>query len=216
MSTSGSPLIVGIGGTTRPGSSSEQALKISLMAAEREGARTVAFTSASLMLPLYDPTQAARSPEATFLVDQIRVCDGVIISSPGYHGIVSGLIKNALDYIEDLRDDTRPYLHNRAMGCIVCAYGWQAIGSTLASLRAVAHALRAWPTPFGAGINSTNKLFDSNGACLDPVVESQLQLVGKQVCELARMHKADEPGSPAAEPAKASAPAVTLPVGAAI
>ena len=42
--------------------------------------------------------------------------DGLIIATPSYHGGVSGMIKNALDYIEALRDDARPYLHGRAVG----------------------------------------------------------------------------------------------------
>jgi len=57
-----------------------------------------------------------------------------------YHGSLSGLIKNALDSLEPLRDDVRPYLDGRAVGCIVVADGWQACGSALASLRGIVHA----------------------------------------------------------------------------
>lgn len=46
------PLILGIGGTTRPGSSSERALSVSLRAAERDGAQVGLIDGPSLMLPL--------------------------------------------------------------------------------------------------------------------------------------------------------------------
>jgi len=36
-----------------------------------------------------------------------------------------------MDYLEDLRGDARPYLDDRAVGCIVCAHSWQATGSML-------------------------------------------------------------------------------------
>jgi FMN reductase len=36
------------------------------------------------------------------LVEAVRGADGIIIAAPGYHGTVSGLVKNALDYLEDL------------------------------------------------------------------------------------------------------------------
>jgi FMN reductase len=179
------PLIVGLGGTPRPGSSSECALRMSLAAAERAGAETVMVCGRDLMLPIYDPTISERSDGTRRLVSLLGKSDGIIVSSPGYHGSISGLVKNAIDYAEDLRDDTRPYLEGRAVGCIVCAYGWQATGTTLVGLRTIVHALRGWPTPFGATINSAVTKFTEECACLDPTVEKQLHFLGRQVVEFA-------------------------------
>lgn len=69
-----------------------------------------------------------------------------LIWAAAHHGSVSGLIKNALDYIEDTTKEERVYLEGRTVGCIACAYGWQATGSTLNALRTIVHALRGWPT----------------------------------------------------------------------
>jgi FMN reductase len=87
----------------------------------------------------------------------MRAADCVVIGTPGYHGGMSGLIKNALDHLEMLRDDDRPYLDGRAVGVIVTASGWQACGTTLVSVRSAIHALRGWPTPFGVTVNSTEQ-----------------------------------------------------------
>lgn len=179
------PFVVGIGGTTRAGSSSETALRTALAAAAGEGAATRIFAGADLDFPMYAPERPERSPAARAFTDAIRQADAVIIASPGYHGSVSGLIKNALDYLEDLRGDPRPYLDGRAVGCIACAYGWQAGGSTLSALRSIVHALRGWPTPFGAAINSAAPVFE-NGACVDQDVLAQLTLVGRQAVQFVR------------------------------
>jgi FMN reductase len=179
------PFVVGLGGTTRPGSSSECALRIALAAAESCGAETALLSGRDLSLAIYDPTQVERSEGARRLLSVLARCDGVILSTPGYHGSISGLVKNALDYIEDLRGDSRTYLDGRAVGCIVCAYGWQAGGTTLVSLRTIVHALRGWPTPLGVTINSAVTGFAENGTCLDSTVASQLQIVGRQVVEFA-------------------------------
>ena len=40
-----------------------------------------------------------RTNEATELVEAFRTCSGVIISSAAYHGSISGMLKNALDYL---------------------------------------------------------------------------------------------------------------------
>jgi FMN reductase len=180
------PLIVGIGGTLRPGSSTERAVALCLAAAAKAGARTTLVRGTDLLLPYYNPDDPSRTDQAKRFVALIQECDGLIIGSPGYHGSVSGLIKNALDYIEDLRSDERVYLDGRSVGCVATGAGWQSIGSTIAALRSVIHALRGWPSPLAAGINTATKVFDHDGNCLDQNIEQQLATVGRQVVEFSR------------------------------
>ncbi len=184
------PFIVGLGGTTRVGSSSEVALRFALRAAARAGARTAIIAGPELELPMYAPENTERSARAFELVDLLRQSHGVIVSSPGYHGSISGLIKNALDYVEDMRGDAASYFDGRAVGCVATANGWQATGSTLAALRSIVHALRGWPTPVGVAINSSLKVFDADGECQDAGIEKQLELMAQQVVEFARMRAA--------------------------
>jgi len=175
------PFIVGLGGTTRPGSTSERALQVALDRAAALGCETACFAGARLPTEMYDPARPERSEAARALVDALRRADGVIIATPAYHGGVSGLVKNALDFTEDLRAEARAYLQDRAVGCIVCAEGAQAMGSTLASLRAVVHALRGWPTPFGAALNSSSKPFGSADQAADPAALQACELVAGEV-----------------------------------
>lgn len=179
------PLIVGLGGTLSEASSSERALRYALDAAAAEGARTQLFTAEALDLPMYTVDRSRRTPAAVALVDALAEADGVIVATPAYHGGISGLVKNALDYIEDLRADDRPYLDGRAVGCIVCAYGWQATTTTLVSLRSTVHALRGWPTPLGVAINSSQTRFDDSGLVSDPRCAEQLSALGRQVIDFA-------------------------------
>jgi FMN reductase len=184
------PVILGIGGTTRPNSTSEAALNVCLRAAEAAGAVTERIVGADLALPLYHPDQSARSDGARALVDAFRRCDGIIVASPAYHGSVSGLIKNALDYAEDLRNDSRVYFDGLPSGLVACGAGWQAAVSTLHALRTIAHALRGWPTPLGSAINSTASIFDHSGYCVDDACASQLQEIGRQVARFSQMRSA--------------------------
>lgn len=193
MASSRAPFIVGLGGTTRAGSSSELVLRAVLAEVAGLGGETAIIAGPDLVLPLYAPEDPARDAKAQRMIDLLRRADGVIISSPGYHGSISGMIKNALDYIEDMRADPIVYLDNRAVGCIACAYGWQATGSVLAALRSIVHALRGWPTPMGIAVNSTGKLFDEGGGCIDPALAGQLSLMAAQVVGFARLHMPDRP-----------------------
>lgn len=181
------PLVVGIGGTIGGVSSTERALRIALDAAAAEGFRTRMFGGADMArLPLYDPRAAARTAEEQAFVDCVRRASAVIIASPGYHGSISGVVKNALDLLEETaRDTARPYLADMPVGLIATAYGWQATGSTIAALRSIVHALRGWPTPFAAAINTQLTRFDDEGGASDPAVIEQLRLVGRQVARFA-------------------------------
>ncbi len=190
-SPSAGPLIVGIGGTTRAGSTSERVLALALKAAEAKGARIEMFGGEHLArVPIFNPQEEAASPERDALVDAVRRADGLIIASPGYHGSVSGLVKNALDSLEALRDDARPYFDGRAVGVIVTVDGWQAAGATLGALRAIVHALRGWNTPMGVALNGaaardSGGLFDGQGRLADRRDAWQVQTMAEQVVDFA-------------------------------
>lgn len=134
---------------------------------------------------MYNALDSTRSDKATQLLACLRRADAVVVASPGYHGSVSGLVKNALDYIEDLRDEPRVYLDNKPMGCIAGAYGWQASVATLDQLRSIGHALRAWPTPFGVAINTADPVWNDRGELIDESVANQLELLAGQLLWLA-------------------------------
>jgi FMN reductase len=133
----------------------------------------------------YDPMVKTRTDSSLRLVQLLREADGIVIASPSYHGSIPGLLKNALDYTEDMRSDERPYFDGRAVGCVVCAEGIQAMGTTLFTLRSIVHALRGWPTPYSATINSSTKPFGPDGLLREEAVSAQLKTVAQQVVQFA-------------------------------
>ena len=179
------PFIVGIGGTTRPGSSSEQALSIALAKARDLGAETQLFGGKDLGLPLYDVDPIVMTDAARALIEALRRADGVIVSSPCYHGGVSGLVKNAIDFTEEMRADPRVYLDGRAIGIIGCGYGYQGPVAVVLQLRQIAHALRGWPTPLGVAINSAVVKF-TEGQCSEPAIDTQLGIMAGQTVDFAK------------------------------
>jgi FMN reductase len=172
--------IVGIGGTVNPGSTTEQALRLAAAQAGGEGAEVSIFGGEYLgTLPHYRGA-GHEADSGAELVEAVRNAHGLVIAAPGYHGTISGLVKNALDYLEDLAKDERPYLDGRAVGLIATAYGDQATMSTLLTLRSIVHALRGWPTPMGATIRTYHGLFSPDGECLEDRARLQLEMVGRQ------------------------------------
>jgi FMN reductase len=187
MSTeAGRKFIVGIGGTLRSNSSTERTVRGVLAHAASRGAEIQMFAGPDINLPMYEPGAQSVPKAAQNLIKALRRADGVVVGSPGYHGGISGLVKNALDYTEEMARDTNPYFTGRAIGCIATGAGWQGANSTLQALRGVAHALRGWPTSLGIAFNSREPLFNSNGEPINPDVNAQLELMAIQLTQFVR------------------------------
>jgi FMN reductase len=192
------PYILGVGGTTRPGSSTEKALALALRTLADDGCETRLFGGEFLAaLPHYESEAGQRTAHELEFLSAVRRADGVILATPAYHAGISGLVKNALDLIQDTARDPRPYLDGLAVGLVVTAYGWQATGATLGSLRSIVHALRGWPTPLGVTLNTSSPApFSSDGTCAEPRVAEQLSTMARQVASFARQTRpcGREPG----------------------
>lgn len=90
------PRLLGIAGALRVGSTNRKLV--------REAARLFGpaeFIEADLDLPLYDGDLEAEGipAEVTRLADQIAAADAVVISTPEYNSAMSGVLKNALDWV---------------------------------------------------------------------------------------------------------------------
>lgn len=101
------PKLVGLSGALRAGSTNRKLM--------REAARLFGpadFTELDLKLPLYDGDDESRDgvPDAVVaLAEAIKAADGVIISPPEYNKGISGVLKNALDWIS--RTKVGPWAH---------------------------------------------------------------------------------------------------------
>src|SRR5829696_2394997 len=119
--------IVGVGGPLRDGSAGLGALRQSLVAAEEAGAETELLDLRGLKLPFYEPAKPLEEygPEVERLVEAVREADGLLISTAAYHGTLAGVTKYALDFLQFLSEDKRPYLDGKVVGLISTAGGEQ-------------------------------------------------------------------------------------------
>lgn len=89
--------LLGICGSLRAGSYNRK-----LMLEARRVFDPAEFVDANLRLPLYDgDLEAAHGipPEVQLLADQIAAADAVVIAGPEYNKGLSGVLKNALDWV---------------------------------------------------------------------------------------------------------------------
>ncbi len=145
--------------------------------AEARGARTTLLTGDAIAFANFEPGSISGDANVEAFLAALRSADGIIIGSPGYHGTFSGMVKNALDHVELMSGDDRPYFHGMPVGLIATAAGWQAAVATLIGLRSITHALRGWPTPLGVAINT------AEGPDAIPEAEPQMAIMVGQMLD---------------------------------
>jgi len=143
-----------LGGSLRAGSVSEAVLHTCADLAAGHGARPTLHTAADLDLPLYRPGASRRPPAVHRLLESLRRADGLVVVTPTYHGGMSGLVKNALDYAEDLAADQPAYLDGKVVGAVAVGWSEHGTASAVAALRTTVHSLRGWVTPMAVGVNA--------------------------------------------------------------
>ena len=181
-------VVVGLGGSLRTPSRSLSALDVALDAAREAGANVHRFELHTLDLPLFVPGMPPPQSAKQY-VDAVFEADGLIWSSPMYHGTISGAFKNALDWLELLAKRDPPYLTDKVVGLISSAGGVQGL-QAVNTMEYVARSLRAFAIPLVVPI-AASTAFDERCEIVDERVANQLRRLGEEVAEICLRRRHD-------------------------
>lgn len=149
--------MVGLGGSLRERSYSGAALRAGMAMAAELGFATETLDLRLLELPMYVPEQAlADYPlecQASLrrYVSALRSADVMLWTTPAYHGAMSGVFKNAIDFMQLLAGDERPYLQGCAVGLLTLSDA-----SPLSGMANCVQELRAWLAPTRVTLDSAD------------------------------------------------------------
>lgn len=177
--------VVGLGGSLAEPSSSLAALKIALEGAAGAGAQVELLDIRELNLPMYVPGTKDIADSVQRLCEAVYEADGLLWSSPLYHGTISGSFKNALDWLDLLSDRQPPYLTDKVVGLISTAGGTQGL-QAVNTMEFIVRALRGWAVPLVIPIPQAWRVFDKEGHTHDEKIAEQLQALGREVSRAAR------------------------------
>jgi FMN reductase len=141
--------VLGISGSLRKDSRTDQALEIALQgAAMANGVDSDMLDLKSLALPLFDDREDVNTyPSSVFtLLNKVREADALIFATPVYQGTMSAAMKNVFDTLELLENDKHPWLQNKVVGLISVAGGEKNV-NTINDMQNVCRVLRAWILP---------------------------------------------------------------------
>lgn len=108
-----------------------------------------------------------------------RSADIMIWLTPLYHGGMTGVMKNAIDWLEITAKDSPAYLTNKVVAFTCWSAGNQAMQG-IHALDNVAKALRAWSLPYSIPMSSLD-MYENND--LSDVYKKKMNMLVELLCE---------------------------------
>lgn len=121
-------------------------------------------------LPLYDPDGTTEHEGARALAKLVAVADAVVLATPEYHGSVSGVLKNALDYLGTEHFDGKMVLSISSAGGAVGV-------SSLQHMQVIVRNVHGISCPEWISIGGDQRQFDAGGEPLHASVRSRVERV---------------------------------------
>lgn len=161
--------VLGVGSSLRNNASSTSALSVCLDFAKKQGAETRLLDLRQTRLPLFDPTSNQSIPEIKKAQDDVKWSDALILSTPDYHGSMSGAMKNFLDYFwAEFAGKTFGY---------ICASHEKGL-TAMDQMRTAVRQCYGWSVPYGVSINDADDLVDGK---ITLKLESRLDMLARDL-----------------------------------
>ncbi|MBD2043204.1 NADPH-dependent FMN reductase [Microcoleus sp. FACHB-672] len=153
--------IVGIAGSLRPQSYSHLALQAVSGRITALGAQMEILDLRQMQLPFCNGEKEYPDyPDVEKLRKAVSRADGLILSTPEYHGSPSGVIKNALDLM------SFDQLSDKVTG-LISVLGGQSNSNALNDLRVIMRWVHAWVIPEQIAIGQAWTAFGKDGKIVD-------------------------------------------------
>ncbi|WP_017812388.1 MULTISPECIES: NADPH-dependent FMN reductase [Paenibacillus] len=150
-----------IAGSTRPDASTTKLCHYIAKLLTEQGHEAEVFNLQEHALPLYGPGEAYGHEEVLKLAAAAKSADALVLATPEYHGSLSGVLKNALDFLNS------EYFNNKVVLSANSAGGLIGTASLL-HLQNIVRNLHGINCPEWISIGGSLREFNENG---DPVDE---------------------------------------------
>nr|WP_290227724.1 NADPH-dependent FMN reductase [Trichocoleus desertorum] len=169
---------VGIGGSLRADSHSYQALHVAAERVRSLGAEVEVIDLRTLNLPFCQGGQEEYLdyPDVARLRQAVQQADGLILSTPEYHGSLSGVLKNALDLLSFQQ------LSGKVTG-LISVLGGQSNSNALNDLRVIMRWVHAWVIPEQVAIGQAWSAFDQSGQLRDEKLSERFDKFAQSLVE---------------------------------
>ncbi len=177
--------IVAVSGSVRPGNFTAKALALAVDEVKKNGVAVEVADPTSMHLTM--PGVANDSEDPRKLQALVTEANGVILSTPEYHGSFSSVIKLV---IENLGFPS--VLAGKPIALLGVAAGQIGAIKALELLRSVCSHVGALVLPGPVSVAGVSKLFDGNGRSLDEGMEKRIRGLAANLIDHIKCHSCPE------------------------
>ena len=165
--------VLAFAGSTRADSFNKKLVQTAATFAEEAGATVTLVDLRDYPLPLYDGDleESAGPPpeEATTLYELFKSHDALLISSPEYNSSISGVLKNAIDWVSRPRDGEPPLaaFSGKVAGLLSASPGQLGGLRGLVHLRSILGNIGMFVIPEQVAVGAAHEAFAEDGSLVD-------------------------------------------------
>lgn len=160
-----------IAGSNRKQSSSTKLCRYIESVLQSRGVKATLFDLFERPLPFYDPARDEETDANVLaLMEAAGGADAIVLSTPDYHGSISGVLKNALDYLGFDEFDSKAVLAVSSSGGAVGV-------SPLTHLQTIVRNLHGINCPEWISIGGENRAFTADGEPANEKVKERVHKV---------------------------------------
>ena len=175
--------VLGLAGEYRASSKSGMLVNAALNLAKSQGAEVVFWDLSEQPLPLVGEEGCWTHPNVQAFQALLSECDAFFLSSPEYHGTMSGVMKNTMDWMYD------KHVGGKVFG-LMSTLGGVTNSNTLNHMRIALRWLHGWPVPEQLAVGHVKEAFDEDGHLVDDSLKQRLESLVNSVLKAAEKLRA--------------------------
>ena len=169
-------VVMGICGSYDLDSANGRMLEIILEEARALGAETMIWDHGAKPLPLVGAKDSWDDANVKGFQEMAVSADAFVLSSPEYHGTMSGVMKNSLDWLYS------KHTSGKVFG-LICTLGGQSSNNTLNHMRIDARWIHGWVTPEQVAIPHIKEAFNDDGSLVNEEVNRRVEALASSIVE---------------------------------
>ena len=174
--------IMGLSGSYGKSSKNGMLVDLALKKAENLGAEVIFWDLNEQPLPLVGADGCWSDPITKKFQEEASNCDGFLVSSPEYHGTMSGVMKNTFDWVYE------KHVGGKVFG-LMSTLGGMENSNTLNHMRIMVRWLHGIAVTPQLAIGHVKDAFDDEGNLIDPDSDTRLQKLVESVIKTADMYR---------------------------
>ncbi|HJL55056.1 MAG: NADPH-dependent FMN reductase [Candidatus Thalassarchaeaceae archaeon] len=160
-------VVMGISGSYEMESSNGRLLELVLGDCRTAGAEAFVWDNEKTPLPMVGEEGCWSHPNVKKFKDKAESADAFVLSSPEYHGTMSGVMKNNLDWLSSEQASGKVF-------GLMSTLGGRTNSNTLNHMRIVARWVHGWVVPEQVAIGNVESAFDESGQLIEESIRNRV------------------------------------------